>query len=105
RRLAVMGVRATIDMVLSAKVRNQGTFFQRLEDLEKLGFVGRANREALAAVLDVGHAAAHRGHAPSVADLEQVMDILENLLMAAYQLQDAEKKLRENTPRRYPRGI
>ena len=37
--------------------------------------------------------------------MEQVMDILENLLMAAYQLQDAEKKLRENTPRRYPRGI
>jgi type II secretory pathway component PulF len=92
-------------MVLSDKVGDQGNFLQKLEALESQGFVGRANREQLVAVLDVGHAAAHRGHAPSPNDLEHVMDILENLLQAAYKLQNAARTLKSNTPRRYPRGV
>jgi hypothetical protein len=105
RRLAVMGVRAAIDMVLSNKVGDRGSFFDKLTELERQGFVSRASREQLAAVLDVGHAAAHRGHTPSVEDLEHVMDIIENLLMGAYQLTDVAAELRRNTPRRYPRGV
>lgn len=105
RRLAVMGARTVIDMVLTEKVTNQGSFPDRLDALEEKGLIGRANREQFAAVLEVGHAAAHRGHTPSSEDLARVMDILENVLQSAYPLRDAATTLSRNTPRRYPRGV
>lgn len=105
-RLAAMGLRAAIDMVLSDKVGDEDkNFFKKLERLEELGLVGKANREHLAAALDVGHAAAHRGYAPSLSDLERVLDIVENLLVSAYRLKDAAANIRKNTPRRFPRGV
>jgi hypothetical protein len=105
RRLAAMGVRAAVDTVLSHKVGEMGGFAQRLQELEKVGFVGRADREHLAAVVDMGNAAAHRTHAPSADDLTHAIDILENVLRSAYQLADAACTIRKNTPRRYPHGV
>lgn len=105
RRLAAMGVRTAVECVLSDKVGESGGFTQRLEKLEEQGSVGRADREHLAAVVDLGNAAAHRAHAPSFDDLEHAMDILESVLRSAYLMGDAARTLRNNTPRRYPRRI
>ncbi len=105
-RLAAMGLRAAMDMVLSDKVGdNEKNFFKKLEKLEEVGWIGRTNRDQLGAALDVGHAAAHRAYAPPAADLEQVVDIVEALLISAYQLKDAASKLKKNTPRRFPHGV
>jgi len=100
RRLALMGARAAVDVVLQDKVGDSGTFSQRLQELEALGFVGQRSREFLAAALDAGHAAVHRGFEPETEQLAHVMDIVENVVQAVYVLEDAAAALRDATPRR-----
>ena len=98
RRLATMGARTLVDMVLVDKVGDLGTFGQKLAGLEKAGFIARQGREYLEAALDAGNAAAHRGHKPSSAQLNHVMDIVENVLESVYVLEDAAAELKRTTP-------
>ena len=62
--LPMMGARTLLDLLLVEKVGDVGTFKQKLKKLQDAGFVGAQNVEVLEAALDVGNAAAHRGHAP-----------------------------------------
>lgn len=100
RRLALMGIRAVLDVVILEKVGDVGSFPEKLAALESGGVVGKQQREFLAAVLDAGSAAAHRGHAASARELESAMDIVENLLQAVYSLGKAAEHIREKTPPR-----
>ncbi len=100
RRLALMGARTAVDMVLVEKVGDHGSFPRGLESLEQQGFVGKRHREFLAAALDAGHAAAHRGFVPKKDELAHVMDIVENVLQAVYVLEGAAAELRRATPQR-----
>jgi hypothetical protein len=104
-RLATMGARTIVDMVLSDKVGDVGSFGKKLEKLERDGFVGKQNREFLEAALDTGNAAAHRGFEPKKEQLNHVMDIVENLLQAVYVLQGAAAELRKSTPPRRSRPL
>jgi hypothetical protein len=99
-RLALMGARALVDMVLTDKVEDVGTFKEKLKRLQDQGFVGKRNREILGAALDAGHAATHRGHRPDEKQLGDVMDIVENLLQTVYVLEVAAAKLKKTTPPR-----
>lgn len=103
-RLATIGARTIVDLVILDKVGDVGTFIKKLAALEALGFVGRKNREFISAALEAGSAAAHRGVAPDVADLNRVMDIVESLLESVYILEEAADHLRKITPPRPPRG-
>lgn len=105
RRLAAMGARTLIDMAMTNKVDDVGGFEKKLQELEKKGLIDRTGHDRLFNALDVGHAAAHRGHVPSRSDLADVMDIVENLLEAMYVLDEKAKRLRKSTPRRFPRRI
>lgn len=58
--LATMGARTILDLVLVEKVGDIGSFERKLKALEEGGFVGKKNREFLAAALDAGSAVAHR---------------------------------------------
>lgn len=99
RRLVMMGVRAAFDVFMTEKVGDIGGFDQKLKQLEAEGYFGSNDRELLEAALDVGHAAAHRGHAPRAADVEQVVDILEHVLQREV-LAGSTEELRRNTPKR-----
>jgi len=99
RRLAMMGARALVDMVMQRHAGDAGTFGSQLTELEKRGLIGKRQRRVLEAALDAGSAAAHRGHIPNVKDAETVVDIVENLLHAEL-LDAAAKGLRERTPPR-----
>jgi len=100
RRLALMGTRTMVDIVLTEKVGDSGSFRHKLEETEHQGFVARKNLEILDAALDAGSAAAHRGFNPAPSHLNQVMDIVENLLQAVYVLQDSASQIRKATPKR-----
>ncbi|WP_409313700.1 DUF4145 domain-containing protein [Pseudomonas putida] len=80
RRLAMMGARTIVDMYMNHVVGDIGGFIQKLNQLVKAGHLGKLDKEVLEAALEAGHAASHRGHLPSSADLNHVMDIVENLL-------------------------
>src|SRR5512141_2252090 len=56
RKLAVMGARTILDLVMTQEVGRLGTFRSRLKTLEEMGFIGEANREILRATLDAGSA-------------------------------------------------
>jgi hypothetical protein len=102
-RLPMMGARALVDMLMVGKVGDVGNFGEKLKELEKAGFVSPQNREVLYAALELGNAAAHRGHAASQSEIEAVMDIVENMLQSVYVFPDVAKKLKKSTPPRPPR--
>ena len=106
-RLALMGIRAVVDVAILEKVGDIGSFAEKLTSLERKGFVGQRQKDFLSAVLDAGNAAVHRGHAASAQELEYAMDIVENLLQAVYALEGAAQHLRVKTPprQRLPKGI
>lgn len=99
-RLATMGARTLVDLVILDKIGDVGTFEEKLKQLEAQGYVGAKNRAFLSAALEAGNAAAHRGHAPEPQSLNHVMDIVENLLEAVYALEKAAESLKETTPPR-----
>ncbi len=105
RRLALMGARTVLDIVLLDKVGDVGAFPQKLEELERQGLVARRSREFLAAALDAGNAAAHRGFQPKADELAHVMDIVENLLQAVYILEHSADALRKATPQRRHKNV
>jgi len=104
RLLPMMGARTLIDMLMVEKVGDVGTFDAKLKQLEGMGVISSRNREVLSAALDVGNAAIHRGHAPDPADVNAVIDIVENLLHAVYVLPGMAQRLRTNTPPRTKKG-
>jgi Domain of unknown function (DUF4145) len=83
-RLPMMGARTLLDMVILEKIGDVGTFKEKLLELEKEGLVSPRNREALYAALEVGNAAARRGHAATKSEVQDVMDIVETMLQAIY---------------------
>ena len=99
-RLPMMGARTLIDMLMVDNVGDVGTFNEKLGKLVGLGVISSRNREVLAAALDVGNAAAHRGHAPNLDEVNAVMDIVENLLHAVYVLPKMAEDLKKTTPPR-----
>jgi hypothetical protein len=99
RRLAMMGARAIVDLVLNEKAGDIGGFDQKLNALVDSGYLGRRDRDVLFAALNAGHAAAHRGHEASVEETAHVMDIVENLLHADV-LSQAAADLDKSIPRR-----
>ena len=68
--------------------------------LREEGFLSARNSEVITAALEAGSAAAHRGHAASVAEVNQVMDIVENLLQAVHVLESSAAELKNSTPPR-----
>ncbi len=96
-RLATMGARTVVDLVILDKLGDVGSFAEKLAELENQGYVGRRNREFVSAALEAGSAA------PDIADLNRVMDIVESLLESVYVLADAADQLRQVTPPRRPR--
>jgi hypothetical protein len=80
RRLAMMGSRALIDLFITRTVGDVGSFADKLNALEREGFLSRRSKEALAVALDAGNASAHRGFLPSEEALSMALDIVENLL-------------------------
>jgi hypothetical protein len=105
RKLAVMGARAILDIVMTQKVGRLGTFQRRLKALEAKGYIGRANREILRASLDARGTAAQKAYAPTSDIVNEIMDIIENLLHAIYIVPKSLKKIKRSTPRRAVRKI
>lgn len=103
-RLAMIGARTIIDLVILDKVGDVGTFAEKLAALERQGYVGRKNREFVEAAIEAGSAAAHRGIASEIGDLNRVMDIVESLLESVYVLEELAQRIRQSTPARPSRG-
>lgn len=81
-------------------VGDVGTFKEKLKTLESRGWMGEKQTTFLFSALDAGSASAHRGHLPSERVMNMVMDILENVLQAAFVLGKHGVEIRKSTPPR-----
>jgi hypothetical protein len=100
RRLAMMGARAIIDVVITRTVGDKGNFQKGLDELEQRDLIGKRDRVIIEAAIEAGSAAMHRGHQPTADDVNVVMDIVERMIQAEL-LEAKAKQLAGTTP---PRG-
>jgi Domain of unknown function (DUF4145) len=100
KRLAMMGARTVIDLILLDKVGDVGTFVQKLDALTKAGHVTISQSDILSAALEVGNATAHRAHTPAMREVGHVMDIIESILHSTFILPDVAAELKAKTPKR-----
>ncbi len=99
KRLAMMGARALIDVYMNDTVGDKGNFIVKMQALIKENHLTEQDANVLAAALEAGHAATHRGHLPSESTISHVMDIVENLLQR-YALRNSAASLVEAIPPR-----
>lgn len=99
RRLAIMGARAIIDVVITRTVGDQGNFAKGLEELETRDLIGKRDRSIIEAAIEAGSAAMHRGHQPTTDDVNVVIDIVERMIQAEL-LEVKAKALAATTPPR-----
>lgn len=100
RALVLMGVRAAIDMTCNHLIGDLGGFDLKLRELRSSGRITEGQQQALHAVVQLGHASAHRGHVPGADDVDDVLDILERLLKAQYVDQYTTQRIVQGTPQR-----
>lgn len=83
-RLTVLGVRALLEQVMIEQTGDQGTFEKNLDKFQSEGFISRLQREALAPVIEAGHASMHRGFKASPAQVDAILDVTENIIESIY---------------------
>lgn len=92
--LTMLGVRSLLESVMVEKVGDNGSFVKNLGKFLEGGFISKIQLEALGPLIEAGHATTHRGYQPSAADVNVVMDILENVLESIYVTTVRAKKLK-----------
>ena len=78
--LATFGSRTLLDRLLVLTVGDKGSFEGGLSALVDEGKMSTHEREILEPVLQAGHAAAHRGWAPTREQLKTILDTVEGLI-------------------------
>jgi len=82
--LTMLGVRSLLEFVMVEKVGDHGSFVKNLNAFQDKGFISLVQSQALGPLIEAGHATTHRGYQPTAADVNLVMDILENVIEAIY---------------------
>ncbi len=100
RTLAAMGLRAVVDMACNDVLGDIGGFDKKLAALRGSERITGAQERTLANALELGHAAAHRGHIPTHKGIALLRDIVEHLLKQLYLHEPASEKLRKGVPAR-----
>lgn len=100
-QLAVMGIRALIERIMIEKVGDHKSFFNNLKEFERAGYISTNQKSIVERVIEVGHAAMHRGHEPSTFDLIQLLDIMEPLIDTIYFSEARLKAIAKPPPRKH----
>lgn len=100
RTLAAMGLRAVVDMACNDVLGDIGGFSKKLTALREAEHITEAQRRTLTNALEVGHAATHRGHAPTNKQILLLRDIVEHLLKQLYLHEPTSEELKRTVPAR-----
>lgn len=98
--IAAMGARAVIDLVCTEIVGERSTFKQKIDEIQRLGYLGDDECEAVATAFDAGSASAHRGYLISEQNLDNFIEIMDHLLRRKFRLRQAAHDIKANTPQR-----
>lgn len=97
--IALMGIRAVLDVWVSSQTSNLNDFSKKLSELATFGVLSARQVEVLKSTFNAGSAAAHRGYAPSLPDVIAATEAVENLLHQ-HVLLPRIAKMDSNTPPR-----
>lgn len=103
-RLAAMGIRALLEQIMVSKVGDLGSFEKQFDAFEKAGYISFIQRDAMAAALEVWHAAMHRAYRPTEENVKIALDIVEGVMAPLYHHQSKAEKMADRVPPRPPRG-
>jgi predicted transport protein len=98
--LATFGSRTLIDRLIVLTVGDKGNFVKGLAALQEEGKISQHERDILEPVLQAGHAAAHRGWAPTKEQLTTILDTVEGLIHRLLVLPKLAEELEEAVPGR-----
>ncbi len=98
--LPVIAARTVLDIVMREKVGDRGSFAKQLDAFCDEGHIGTRDKEILATVIESGHAAAHRGYAPTPGDVHDVLGIVEHLLERLFVHPSRIALMKDRTPKR-----
>jgi predicted transport protein len=98
--LATFGSRTLIDRLFVLTVGDRGNFAKGLAALIDEGKISRHERDILEPVVQAGHAAAHRGWAPTKEQLAIILDTVEGLIHRLLVLPKLAEELEEAVPAR-----
>src|SRR5690606_7633566 len=101
RRLAVMGIRAALEVVMIDKVDDQGTIGKNVAAFLKAGYVPPVSHDLFRSTLiEAGHAAMHRSYQPTQEHLEVLLDLTESLIATIYVHPNSAAKVQAKLPKR-----
>ena len=98
--LAAMGIRALLEFMMVKHVQDHRSFAKNLLESQRQGFISTNDAKHIEAVLEVGHAAIHRGHRPNLDDVVTALDISEGLVKRLYLDESRAQQLRKSVPPR-----
>lgn len=98
--LAAMGIRALLDDVMNKTVGDIGGFERKICAMLEAGYISIKQKEVLLDVLELGHAAIHRGYTPHINDVEIAFDIIENMVDIILHSDSRSKHLKKKIPER-----
>ena len=99
-RLATMGVRALLEIVMLDKVGDKRSFSANLEAFQEEGYISKIQKEVIGQILEAGHATIHRGYKPEKEDVVHLMDVTESIIETIYINESRLKSLAEKIPSR-----
>ena len=98
--LATFGSRTLLDRLMVLIVGDKGKFEKGLNALIVEGKLSEHERDILSPVLEAGHAAAHRGWAPTQQQFKTILDTVEGLIHRLLVLPKLAEELEEAVPSR-----
>lgn len=99
-RLATLGIRTLLEHIIIEKVGDQGSFKKNVDKFQVDGYISNAQRAALDAALEVGHATTHRGFIPKGERVLILLDIAENIIESVYISKYWESEAKDKLPPR-----
>ncbi len=100
RRLVAMGAGSIVDLVLDKELGDVGGFEKKLSIAVKSGLMTEMDRGILRPAIEARHAATHRGHEPTEAEIDDVMKIVLHLLEKQFVLPGVSERLNDSVPGR-----
>lgn len=97
--VALMGVRAVLDVWVSAQTSGRNDFPKKLRELATIGTLSAQQVQVLESTFDAGSAAVHRGYGPRLSDALAATEAVENILHQHF-LFPRIAKMKNNTPLR-----
>ena len=98
--LAAFGARTLLDRLIVLTVGDQGNFTKGLTKLQSSDMLSAHEREVIGPALEAGHAAAHRGWAPTQDQVAVILDTVEGLIHRLLVLPKLSEELNEAVPGR-----